>query len=362
MLEVKLILRHPLQMTSWSRPLAVNWIIRRHASYILGGVYLICVNFLIPAVAGMYLYLCSGRQSHNVARYPLPDKTQLTEPYQCINTNGDLAICNKGQCNGKWKPPRTHHCSTCGVCRLEFDHHCPWVGNCVTLSKLKAFIYLLFLVPLAFSIAVFPVSKILVGHVISALNVSKQDEWANRIWWNWSGSWILCAGPFGRWIAGTILGFMILSRDRQREKDILPGYLIEEPHLRVTLTAGFALLLSVFAFVLAIIFIRKVLRGVTTFETLRSPTPSNRVSLALLDKLHLVCIPQTATRPTIIAPVLPNERMYDLGAAYNRKIFIEKPLISTSVPSSYIWPKLNPSVIQRLRTIQIDNPNPLISP
>lgn len=36
-----------------------------------------------------------------------------------------------------WRPPDSHHCSTCGVCVSNFDHHCGIFGRCIAGSWLQ---------------------------------------------------------------------------------------------------------------------------------------------------------------------------------------------------------------------------------
>lgn len=41
------------------------------------------------------------------------------------------------------KTPRSRHCSVCNKCVERYDHHCPWINNCVGIKNHRDFMIFL---------------------------------------------------------------------------------------------------------------------------------------------------------------------------------------------------------------------------
>jgi palmitoyltransferase len=110
-------------------------------------------TMLLLFVAGIHmlsifvLYLLFKTSLTPAGHVPLdwePPSEMLESGKYIEPSSRDISSTNWcGKCHSH-RPKRAHHCRYCQRCVLVFDHHCPWVNNCVGWANMKYFMLLLF--------------------------------------------------------------------------------------------------------------------------------------------------------------------------------------------------------------------------
>jgi len=101
-----------------------------------------------------------------------------------------------------YRPPRTSHCSICDNCVERFDHHCPWVGNCIGKRNYRYFY--IFLI----SLSILDV-YIFVFSVINMVNLYQRNQrnLIEAVSDSWPSALIILITFFSMWSVVGLCGF-----------------------------------------------------------------------------------------------------------------------------------------------------------
>ncbi|GLU06977.1 hypothetical protein SLE2022_239600 [Rubroshorea leprosula] len=119
------------------------------------GYAILVVAIVFTLIVLFLLFLTSARDPGIIPRNSHPPEEEFTSAAvdiggrqtpslqfprtKDIMVNGNTVRVKYCETCMVYRPPRCSHCSICDNCVERFDHHCPWVGQCIGLRNYRYF-------------------------------------------------------------------------------------------------------------------------------------------------------------------------------------------------------------------------------
>jgi len=238
---------------------------------------------------------------------------------------------------------------------MGFDHHCPWVGNCVTVESRKSFLTFVALTSITVPWVVAGIWGALLSHIMDALSASMMDPHTRQVWWDCWYSWVFIGGPPGRWIVGLVLGLRLVRKPASGVYQL--GDMIRYPNISLTVITGIGTLLALFTMGLLFTTINDVLKGRTSLDAIARRTGSRKGTLVWIPWRE---VDEDEDGGTVVAT---DANIYDAGlrgnwnTLWNRDILVR----NGTCRREDVVPSVAPTILVSLRAWALAKSNQTIS-